>query len=146
MEPTITTSPQPNPQPKTATKKWLVIGAAIVVVAAIVAVAIWYLNRGQEPQTADLNTALPVADISINPNGYSPSTITVKRGQQVTWTNNDTKPHNIAADQDATPSLGTSETLNRSDSYTYAFDTAGTYHYYDPQNNSAYVGTIIIEQ
>lgn len=147
MEPTMppTTTP-PQPQPKARNKRMLVIiiGVAVVAVAVIVWVAMWILNN-QQPQSAALDTSLPVADVSINASGFGPGTVTVKRGQQVTWTNNDSQTHSIAADQTAAPSLTTDQPLQQGDSYTYAFENAGTYHVYDPGNAKGFTGTIVVQ-
>jgi plastocyanin len=38
------------------------------------------------------------AEVSITKNGLNPATITIDAGTQLTWTNNDDKPHQISAD------------------------------------------------
>ena len=69
--------------------------------------------------------------ISISNFAFSPVTITVKPGTTITWTNQDSAPHNVKADQasDATPNFG-SETLAQGESYSYTFASTGTFNYH----------------
>ena len=86
-----------------------------------------------------------VAEVSVETNGFVPATVKVKKGQEITWTNNEAMPHHLTADQTALPSFDTAESLEQGDSYTYIFDTPGTYHYYDSADPQHYVGTITVE-
>lgn len=143
VQPTQPTS-MPTPGAK-KTNKTLVIVTAVLIVIAIAVAVVWFVLRSQGPQTADLNTSLPVADVAITPEGFGPGTVQVQRGQEVTWTNNDSHQHSLTADQNAAPNLKTPQTLNQGDSYTYVFSTAGTYRVYDPQNPKGYTSTIVVE-
>jgi plastocyanin len=63
---------------------------------------------------------------------FNPADTTVKVGQKVTWTNNDSTEHNVVADD------GTfkSQDLEQGDKYEYTADKAGTFSYvctYHPQ-------------
>lgn len=58
---------------------------------------------------------------------YSPDPVTIKTGQSVTWTNQDSAPHTATAkDRDVLQS----GTLNQGESFTQQFDTPGTYEYF----------------
>jgi plastocyanin len=72
-------------------------------------------------------TAVDIKDFAFNP-----AETTVKVGQKVTWTNDDSTEHNVVADD------GTfkSEDLEQGDTYEYTADKAGTFSYvctYHPQ-------------
>ena len=56
---------------------------------------------------------------------FSPKSVTVKKGQKVTWTNGDPAPHNV------TSSDGTlkSPDFNQGKSYTYTATKTGTFNY-----------------
>ncbi len=57
---------------------------------------------------------------------YSPQTLRVKRGTVVTWTNDDTPPHTVTGDNGG-PASGQ---LSTGQSYSFRFDTAGTFPYH----------------
>lgn len=102
-------------------------------------------------QTSQSSTSAPVASTKVdmkgaaeNPNspGFMPSTITVVIGvnNTVVWTNDDTAPHTVTAN-DGSFSSGN---LNPGDSFTITFSTPGTYTYhcnYHPWMK----GTIIVK-
>jgi plastocyanin len=56
---------------------------------------------------------------------FAPKSVTVKKGQKVTWTNSDPAPHNI------TSSDGTikSKDFTKGQSFTYTATKAGTFNY-----------------
>jgi plastocyanin len=66
-------------------------------------------------------------DVTINKNGFTPTSVTVATGDTVRWTNKDTVNHQVVADTGAfaSPVLGP----NRS--YSFTFRAAGTYRYRD---------------
>ena len=58
-------------------------------------------------------------------NGFVPANITVKKGSTVTWVNEDAGLHNVTA------SGWHSDNLNYSDSYSWTYNTVGSYDYHD---------------
>lgn len=63
--------------------------------------------------------------VSISNFAFSPSTITVKKGTIVKWTNNDSAPHTVTG-----ISIGpVSDTLLNGQTYSYTFDTIGSFDY-----------------
>jgi plastocyanin len=54
---------------------------------------------------------------------FSPSSLTVSRGTTVTWTNNDSAPHDVRGGPLHSP------TLNHGASYSYTFKSAGRFSY-----------------
>lgn len=59
---------------------------------------------------------------------YSPSTLTIRVGDTVTWTNHDQAPHDVVTTSAPVPIHGS--LLSQGQSWSYTFTTAGTYSYY----------------
>jgi plastocyanin len=75
-------------------------------------------------------TLPPVANpnevkVDISGFAFNPGSITIKVGQTVTWTNNDSASHNVIADDGSF----SSKTLATGDSFSFTFDKAGSYTY-----------------
>lgn len=58
---------------------------------------------------------------------YNPDPVTIKVGESVTWTNEDSAPHTATAQDREVLQSGT---LNQGESFTQTFDTPGTYEYF----------------
>jgi amicyanin len=67
------------------------------------------------------------AAVTIDNFAFSPTTLTVKRGTTVTWTNKDDDVHTVKSDEG--PQAFKSPALDTGDSFTVTFDKAGTYQY-----------------
>ncbi|MCR4284133.1 MAG: cupredoxin domain-containing protein [Parcubacteria group bacterium] len=71
--------------------------------------------------------------ISIKNNAFSPSVIVIKRGTEITWTNEDNFAHQIASDssivKNPLPELE-SKILAKGQSYIFMFTRPGTFDYY----------------
>jgi plastocyanin len=65
-------------------------------------------------------------DVAISGYAFSPATLTIKVGTIVKWMNQDTVGHTVVAD-DKSFSSGN---LNQGDSFSFTFNTAGTYAYH----------------
>jgi plastocyanin len=79
--------------------------------------------------------------VTIKDFAFTPSTMTVKAGTTVAWTNLDSAPHTIVSDSGGEIS---SETLSNGQSYTHTFNTQGTFKYHCGIHSSM-KGTIIVE-
>jgi len=82
----------------------------------------------------------------------SPSQVTISPGQSVTFTNNDTRPHDMTSDPHPThtacPSIGNVGVLQAGQSKTtFGFASAGTCGFHDHNNpdNSALTGRVVIQ-
>jgi len=85
----------------------------------------------QTTQPATTQTAQPAqtsSAVSVDIAGYafSPSALTVKKGTTVTWTNRDTAPHTVTGDNGG-PASGE---LKNGGTYSYTFNTTGTFAYH----------------
>ncbi len=133
-------------------KKHLIIGISLVVLAALIVVGIVVLKKKAQPQVLVEEPALVVtetpttkptdsapvvpkpvpevvnAKISITSAGFAPTEVTIKAGQKVMWTNNDTVTHKVTAD---TLGYAGTKTLEPGQSYTFTFKKAGPFAYHD---------------
>jgi len=73
--------------------------------------------------------AAPAAtkSVSIKSTAFSPTSVTIKTGDRITWKNTDSKSHQVVSDGGlfASPILGANKT------YSFTFTKAGTFHYHD---------------
>jgi amicyanin len=60
---------------------------------------------------------------------FSPTTLTVKKGTTVTWTNRDSVKHDVMSDTND-PNGPKGPLLAQNETYSYTFDKAGTYPYH----------------
>jgi len=68
----------------------------------------------------------PTAEVRIDNFSYSPATITVKAGTQVTWTNHDDMPHTVTSEDQSFKS----KALDTDEKFTFTPSKPGTYTYY----------------
>ncbi len=80
-------------------------------------------DDGATPAAATGAVAVDIANFAFNP-----VMIEVKVGDTITWTNNDSAPHTVT--QKPSGSGFQSGTLKPGESFSYTFDTAGTFDYY----------------
>jgi plastocyanin len=71
---------------------------------------------------------------------FAPTSVTIKAGSKVTWTNQDEEPHTIASND----GIFRSGALDTDESYSFKFDKPGTYHY-TCSIHPRMVGTITVE-
>ncbi len=64
--------------------------------------------------------------VNIKGFAFSPGALTVKAGTTVTWTNEDSASHTIVSDSGAF----SSDSIATGKTFSYTFDTAGTYEYH----------------
>jgi plastocyanin len=103
-------------------------------------------TSGQSPAPSAAATAAPAGPahaITIKNFAFSPSTLTVKAGSTVVWTNEDGAPHQIASD-DGAPAPFTSSSLATGASFPFTFTQAGTYPYHCSIHPSM-TGTIVVQ-
>lgn len=104
-------------------------GAALL--ALVLGVVLAACGGGSTSSSSDGGTAggggaTSGTDVTITGFAFSPATLSVAVGDTVTWTNEDSAPHTVTADDGTFDSgnLATGET------FTQTFDTAGTYDYH----------------
>ncbi|MEK7598806.1 MAG: plastocyanin/azurin family copper-binding protein [Patescibacteria group bacterium] len=123
-------------------------------------------QNGTTPKSTDSSTPAPVETnkVEITANGFSPSTIKVRAGDTVTWTNKDSAPHWPATAAHPThlvypgsdiTKCGTAaqsgifdacKGLAPGESFPFKFDQAGTWKYHDHMNPVApFFGSVTVE-
>lgn len=70
---------------------------------------------------------------------FTPATLTVSAGAQVTWVNKDDEPHTVVSDTGMFRSGG----MDTNESFSFRFDKPGTYHF-TCSIHPRMVGTIIV--
>jgi plastocyanin len=124
------------------------VALAIALLAGITVGIVLTHNEAENQASAVVETT---GQVAITMGGsVSPQSITVKKGQSVTWTNQDGRRNRQIAPADDTMSqslkgFGTAEPLTKGETYSYAFQQVGTYHYYDPTSSQT-IGTVIVTQ
>ena len=86
------------------------------------------------------------ATVTLQNFAFNPASITVPKGAAVTWVNQDTADHTIVNDAQgsiAPGALFTSNPLAKGGSFSYTFDTPGTYPYHYSIHPSM-KGTVIV--
>ncbi len=94
---------------------------------------------GVAPTTPSVTPAAGGATVVIKDFAFTPATVTIKVGETVTWRNDDGVPH------DATSPDWTSGSISSGQSYTRAFDTAGTFTYVCKVHPAMKAATIIVQ-
>jgi plastocyanin len=92
---------------------------------------------GQIVAKAATPEAVVIRDFS-----FTPATITVAPGTEVTWTNQDNEPHRVVNAAD--PKLFQSAALDTNDKYSFKFDKQGTYRYFC-SIHPRMTGTIVVK-
>jgi plastocyanin len=69
---------------------------------------------------------IPANEVWMQNNDYRPSTITIGRNTTVTWRNKDGTNHTVTSDD----GFFSSGNINNNGTYTFTFDSTGTYQYH----------------
>lgn len=126
----------------------------VVMVFVVLVIAIFtYVNTTKkrqaepspaQPQTTTATTTVAAQGlVSITSNGFIPQTLSIRKGDQVKWTNTDQLPHRIISDSLA--SLNSGKPLNTNDSFIFTFEQSGTFTYHDGENPEKFQGTILVQ-
>jgi plastocyanin len=90
------------------------------VLAAVAVLALAVTGASQPASTA-------TKTVSITATGFSPTSRTIATTDSIKWTNNDTKSHQVVANNGSF----VSPTITPGKSYSHTFNTAGTFRYHD---------------
>ncbi len=124
-------------------------GLALLVLLLTLFVIIYslvYFFRDTQQNNVSVGTVdNEIGLVKITHDGFSPATISVHAGQQVTFINNDTTAHRVYADPEYLAEFDSVETLGSGSSYTYVFDTPGVYRIYDPASKMKYYSTVEVQ-
>src|SRR3989344_1038369 len=116
------------------TKAVLVISIVIVLLIAGGLIYYFSASSSQSPDTNTDDAVKPVNysgpiqhSIEISGFAFSPTTLNIKVGDRVTWTNMDSAPHTVTSDSG---SELVSSTLDQRQSYSHTFSQPGTFTYH----------------
>ena len=97
---------------------------SLLLAAAIATIAIAAATFPTRVLAADQPTA--ATEIKIDNFSFTPQTVTVPVGSQITWTNRDDIPHTVVADDKTFKSSA----LDTDEKFTFTFTKAGTHNYF----------------
>jgi plastocyanin len=97
-------------------------------------------DSGDSGDAGDGGSTPITHEVDISGFAYDPASITINVGDEVIWTNLDSATHTVTEDMD----MFDSGDLAQNDTFTYTFDTTGTYNYYCTYHTSM-TGTVIVE-
>lgn len=124
----------------------------LVVLVSITLVALIYsaaTHKNTKQATTSALSSLQPAQVAIKRTGFSPTTVTIKAGQSVTWTNRDKVAHKVNSDpyptDDTLPGLNSKIKLVPNSTFSYTFEKPGTYLYHDDLNPYKLKGTIVVQ-
>lgn len=144
-----------SPTPQDGGKKKMVIIVVVVLVVLAVVGALVFAMMGKDsdkdatPATPTQNQETPAQTDTTKPDttsdsdaqsgavavtisnfAFSPSTIKVKKGSTVTWTNNDSAGHTVTSDDNSAVSGLDSELIAQGKTFSFTFDKVGVYSYH----------------
>jgi len=85
-------------------------------------------------------------EVSMEGIAFDPSEVTVKKGGTVTWTNNESVPHDVTKEDGPGPDFSSGEPggMNEGDTFEQTFDTAGEISYVCTIHSNM-TGTVTVE-
>ena len=100
--------------------------SAIYIVAACLLLAAITLVESNAAFAASPEKSSPPIEITIDNFSFTPPSVTVKAGTQITWTNRDDIPHTVVSSD----FVFKSKALDTDDKFSFTFTTPGTYTYF----------------
>lgn len=97
-----------------------------------------YGGTPAQPSSGGSNAAISPDAVSIQNFAFNPGTLTIKKGETVTWTNNDSVLHQIKSD------TFNSNPLSQGQTFSFTFNDTGTFNYSCAIHPSM-TGKIIVE-
>jgi len=142
MPPTQTPSPD---QPAVSHSNFAAKLLAVLLVLLIITIGYILFRPAAKTTTGPAAATIAPAAVSITAGGFTPATVSVRKGQAVTWTNTDANPHGIASSGSGSSSFKSPQNLSQNDTYSFIFSTAGTYTYHDSLNPTTLSGTVVVK-
>lgn len=146
-------TPTPEQAPRQSRTVLIVIVLIVIVTVAAVTVMI-FANQSQAPtttqneQTGTIDSRTDAATITFTNDGFSPTTLKVKKGTKVTIVNSSPSPVQFSSDDHPThqedPEINMSE-LAPGESGSFTVTTVGTHGFHD-HNDESKTGTLIVTE
>jgi plastocyanin len=108
----------------------LIVGAAVLFKVVLVLLNA-HIGTSTTTDTANLSVHSGHATVTISNQQYRPAIIVVTAGTKITWVNDDPMDHTVTEGQNASPAPHgfNSNLLSSGQSWSYVFNTPGTYLY-----------------
>jgi plastocyanin len=116
------------------------VAVVLVVLTVLVVAACGGSTSGTTTGTPATAGAGSGAQVAMKNIAFDPATVTIKVGESVTWTNQDSVDHNVIADNGEF----SSSLLAKGATFSFTFDTAGTYGYHCSIHPSM-TGTVVVQ-
>lgn len=97
-------------------------------------------NPAQNQSSSNSSSQSATGKVEMKTMLFTPSQISIKKGETVTWTNNDDTAHTVTIDNGDGPN---SEEIKPGDTYSYTFNDSGSFQYHC-KLHSAMHGTIVV--
>jgi plastocyanin len=124
-------------------RKGLVVVLVVMALLAATVGGIMLTTREAANQVSE--STAPAATVTIAAQATSPEAIRAQIGQAVVWRNGDTASRSLELSGANDAKTVFKARVSGGDEYTYVFDAAGTYNYYDSENPNRFSGVIIVE-
>jgi plastocyanin len=106
-------------------KHLILVLVALAGVMVMVAGCTSSSNTSPSPANSTVTSTASQNPVAIQNYAFSPSTLTIQKGANVTWTNYDSVQHHVVSDSSAF----SSPLLNKGDTYTHQFNNTGSFSY-----------------
>ena len=126
------------------------IAVLLLVVASLLVAGCTTSTTNQSPTPSTVASTASQNTVVITDYAFTPSSLTIQKGANVTWRNNDSVDHQLFSQSPifSTPPReskgGSTPLIGAGDTYTYQFNTTGTYPY-NCNIHSQEKGTIIVQ-
>ena len=101
-----------------------------IIVIVVVVIAAYFVSTNRSGTSAPANSGgqnqASATEIAIQNFAFIPSSITIKAGDTLRWTNRDSAPHTVSSDDNTFES----GTMNQGQTFQFTFKTPGTYAYH----------------
>jgi plastocyanin len=119
---------------ETMSKRYRLPAAAVLAVAAVMLIAAACGGSSSSTPTTAAPTGGGTAAVAISNFAFTPQKITVKVGDTVTWTNNDSVPHTVTSATSLDTSATTTSEFDSGQfgpgqTFSFTFTKAGTFFY-----------------
>lgn len=105
---------------------------SIVILVAVAGIVVYALNQNKSADStgqANISSAVATDSVTIRDYAFGPTSIKVKKGTKVTWTNQDQVEHTVTT-QSGSPTMFDSGLFGKDKTFSYTFEKTGTYQYY----------------
>lgn len=88
----------------------------------------------------------PANQVFMSGTSFSPASLSVSKGTTVKWTNQDPFDHTVTSGTVGSPSgVFDSGNVGSGGTYTFTFNTSGTFKYYCRIHGAAMTGTVVVQ-